>query len=136
MSSPRLHAATKATCIHLVISIVVAIFAATIVLGLWFPPPYRSLAGGQHLFWILVGVDVVCGPLLTAVIFNPHKSRRELLFDLTLVATIQTAALAYGLHSISEARPVVLAFEVDRFVAVSSAQINRDSLHTSQALSW
>jgi len=109
---------------------------AAVVLGLWFPFPYRSLAGGQHLFWILIGVDVVCGPLLTAIIFNPKKSRRELLFDLTLVFVIQLMALAYGLHSISEARPVVLAFEVDRLTVVSAVQVDKKAMSASQALSW
>ena len=93
------------------------------MLGLWYPPPYRQLMGGQHLFWILVGVDAVCGPLLTAILFNPQKSQRMLRLDLTLVALIQLAALVYGMHSIGEARPVVLAFEVDRFVAVAARQV-------------
>lgn len=133
----RLRVAIKAFLIHLGLSMVVAAIVAAIVLGVWFAFPYRDVAGGQHLFWILVSADVVCGPLLTAVVFNPKKSRRELLLDLCLIATIQLAALAYGLHAISEARPVVLAFEIDRFVVVSAAQIDQKTLRQQgQALSW
>lgn len=126
--------------IHLVLSAVVALLAAWVVFRLWFPYPYGSLIGGLHLFWILVGVDLICGPLLTAVLFNPAKSRRELFLDFSLIGIIQIAALAYGVHSISLARPVVLAFEVDRMVAVSASQIDPADLHEAppslQSLSW
>ena len=140
MQNNRLIAASRAFGIHLALSVLVALLAAYVVLQLWFPLPYRILAGGQHLFWLMVGIDVVCGPLLTAVIFNPAKSRRELTLDLSLIALVQVAALVYGLYSIAQARPAVLAFETDRMVAVSAAQIERQSLHQApaqfQALSW
>lgn len=136
----RVRAAAKAALIHLGLSFVVAGLTASVMFGLWFPYPYGGLAGGQRLFWILIGVDVVCGPLLTGVLFNPAKSRRELTLDLSLVALLQLAALAYGLHSVSLARPVVVAFETDRLVAVSAAEINtaelRQALPEFQSLSW
>lgn len=125
---PRIQAAVKVTGFHLIISILVAISAAILVWGVWFPYPYRELAGGEHLFWVLVGVDIVCGPLLTLVLYSPVKSKRELGLDLSLVALIQLAALVYGLHSINLARPMVLAFEVDRFVVVTAAQIDKKEL--------
>lgn len=124
----RVRIATKVSALHLCLSALIALIAATVVLGVWFPFPHRHLAGGQHLFWTLVSVDVMCGPLLTLVLFNPAKSRRELRLDLSLVALIQFAALAYGLYSISLARPVIQAFENDRFTVVSAAEINQTQL--------
>jgi hypothetical protein len=47
------------------------------------PLSLRDVAGGQYLFMVLVSVDVVCGPLLTMVLFSPLKSRRELILDLS-----------------------------------------------------
>lgn len=92
------------------------------------------------MFWIMICVDVVCGPLLTALLFNPAKSRRELTLDLSLVSLMQLAALLYGLYSVSLARPVVLAFESDRLVAVSAVQIEANDLIQAplelQRLSW
>lgn len=123
LSSVRLQAAAKAAFAHLGVSLLVGFLTAAIVLGLWFPYPYRELAGGLQLFWILMAVDMVCGPLLTAFIFNPKKSRRELTLDLSLIGLLQIAALVYGLYSISLARPVALVFEADRMVAVSAASI-------------
>ncbi|ROR49235.1 TfpX/TfpZ family type IV pilin accessory protein [Diaphorobacter sp. C33] len=133
-------ATARAVLIHFGISACIALLMAFVVFGLWFGAPFRTLAGGLHLFWLLIGVDVVCGPLLTAVLFNPSKSRRELTLDLSLVALLQIAALAYGVYSIALARPVVVAAEVDRFVVVSAVQINRDDLHEAptqfRKLSW
>lgn len=140
ISSPRIRAAAKAAFVHLGLSALVGLAAATVVFGLWFPHPYRHLAGGQYLFLLLVSVDVVCGPLLTAVLFNPRKSRRELTLDLSLIAIVQLAALVYGVHVISQARPVVLAFEADRLVAVSAAQVDPADLDQAppglRELSW
>lgn len=80
------------------------------------------------MFFIIVAVDVVCGPLLTAVLFNPKKPRWELITDLGLVAVIQMAALAYGVYTLAMARPVYLVYEVDRFRVVSVADVQPDQL--------
>ncbi len=119
----RSRAAIKAASIHLLISLAVALLAASIVFFLWYPYPYREIAGGRELFFLVVTVDVICGPLLTAVIFNPKKSRRELSFDLGLVGVVQLVALVYGLHAVAIARPVYLVYEVDRFQVVTAADI-------------
>ena len=108
---------------HLLFSILVAGLVAIIVFQIWFPYPFRELAGGKDLFWLIVCVDVVCGPLLSWVLYNPIKSKKELFLDLSLVVLIQIAALIYGLYSLSNARPVAMVFEVDRFRAVVMADI-------------
>ncbi|WP_309684252.1 TfpX/TfpZ family type IV pilin accessory protein [Polaromonas sp.] len=122
-SSNRLTAALKAAGFHLCLSLLVAALAAALVFGLWYPYPYRELVGGRALFMLVVGVDVVCGPLLTAVLFNPAKARAELARDLTLVVLIQLAALGYGMYSVALARPVHMAFEVDRLRIVTAAEV-------------
>lgn len=136
----RVKSAIRFALIHLGISILIAIIVGAIVFKFWFPYPYRELAGGLHLFWILISVDIICGPLLTAVLFNPSKSSRELSLDLSIVAFIQLGALGYGLHSIAEARPIALVFENDRMVAVSAASIDKSKLKKApaefQKLSW
>lgn len=113
----------RVVALHLLLSLVVMVLAAVLVFWFWFPAEWRQLAGGLKLFAILAGVDVVCGPLLTALLYKVTKSRREVFLDLTLVAAIQLAALGYGLHTLAQARPLALVFEVDRFRVVSSADI-------------
>ena len=125
-STYRLRAALKAATVHLVLSLLVAALAAVLVFVLWYPYPYRDLVGGLKLFLLIVGVDVVCGPLLTTVIFNPAKPRAELTRDLVLVGIIQLAALAYGMYSVALARPVHMVFEVDRLHIVTAADVQPD----------
>ena len=128
----RARSSLKAALIHLGISCAIALLCAGLVFAVWYPYPYREIAGGRQLFSILVAVDVVCGPLLTFILFNPIKTRRELTLDLGLVALMQLAALGYGLWSMAQARPLYLAFEGDRFRVVRRADVSLDEL--SQAL--
>jgi hypothetical protein len=140
MDKTRLYAAGKAGAVHLGISTCIAALAATLVLGIWYPFPFHSLASGGYLLGLTVGVIVVCGPLLTIILYDPYKSRRALMLDLSLVSLLQLGALAYGLYSMALARPVVLAFETDRFVTVSAAQIDPAQLPQAppdlRHLSW
>ena len=82
--SRRLRAAIKFFSFHLAISVGVATLAAFFVFGVWYPYPYRELAGGRELFWLVVFVDVICGPILTLVLFNPGKTKKELFFDFSV----------------------------------------------------
>lgn len=125
---PRLAASLPWALRHLLLSLVVAGLAALLVLGVWYPAPYREISGGLVLLGMMLGVDVVCGPLLTLLLLHPSKSRRALAVDLTLIALLQLGALAYGLYTLSLARPMALIFEVDRFRVVSYADIEESDL--------
>lgn len=122
--APALGAAVK----HLALSALVAALAAGLVFGLWYPAPYGALAGGFALFGLVVVVDVVCGPLLTLVVYDRRKPRAELLRDIVFIVLLQLAALAYGLYSVASARPIYLAYEGNRFRVVSMADIDAEKL--------
>lgn len=124
----RLQAAIKAASIHLGLSLLVAAFAGGLVFGLWYPYPYRELAGGRELFFLVVSVDVICGPLLTLVLFNPKKPRAELWRDLGLVSLIQIAALFYGISAVWQARPLFLVQEIDRFKVIAAPEVDGRAL--------
>lgn len=117
--SVRIRAAAKAAALHLLGSVVLATLAAMLVFEVWYPHPYALLSGGLNLFLILVGVDVVCGPILTLILFNPGKSINELMVDLSLVMLVQLAALLFGLHTVYQARPLFLVHEIDRFRVIT-----------------
>ena len=123
----RLRSALPAAGIHLLSSTGVAVLAAALVFGLWYPFAYRELAGGRELFLLVVAVDVVCGPLLTLVLFNPTKPRAELWRDLGLIALIQLAALGYGLHTVWQVRPLFLVQEIDRFKVITKPDLDSDA---------
>ena len=116
----------KASAIHLGLSALIALTVVTIMLLVWYPPPYFNAMGGQGLLKILVGVDVTLGPLLTLIIFNPKK--KSLRLDLSIIATVQLAALAYGVYIMFEARPVYTAFAMDRFDIVSANELDQVDL--------
>lgn len=114
--------------VHLLISLLVALAAAALVFGVWYPYPFREISGGLSLFRVLISVDVVVGPLLTWLVFNRRKPVGELRRDLAVIGCLQLVALAYGLWSMHQARPVYLVHEVDRFVTVSAAEIDPEDL--------
>lgn len=136
----RRRAALNAAAFHFLVSLIIASIAAAFVFGFWYPYPYRNLVGGLELFLIVVAVDVVCGPLLTLLLFNPSKSRRELLLDLSLIVLLQLSAFGYGVYSLAMARPVYMVFEVDRFRVVTVADIQLPGLKKVESgipvLSW
>ena len=120
--------AARIAALHFAISLLVAASLALLVFFLWYPHPYRALMGSFRLFWLVVAVDVCCGPLLTFVLSSPAKKRRERWLDYSLVALIQLGAFAYGLHGVYLSRPVVLVFETDRLRALAPLDIKRDEL--------
>jgi hypothetical protein len=131
ISKDRLQKALRVSGIHLIVSVLIALLSAALVFGVWYPYPYREIMGGRELFFLIVMVDVVCGPLLTLVLYNPTKSRLELTCDLGIVGALQCLALLYGLYTVVLARPVYMVYEVDRFHIVSAIDI--DSTELSKA---
>lgn len=130
----------RASGVHLGISLAIAALAAVLVFGIWYPYPYRELSGGRSLFLLVVAVDVVMGPLITLVVFNQKKPRRELMVDLSVVGALQLAALCYGLWTVSVARPVHLVFEYQRLSVVHASDVDPEMLAKAepalQALPW
>jgi hypothetical protein len=124
----RLKSAVKAMVLHFAGSLLVALIVGALVFGVWFPHPFRSLAGGTELFFLIIAVDIVCGPLLTLVLFNPTKPKRELFLDLSLVVVLQLAALAYGAWTLYQVRPLYLVHEVDRFKVIALADLDAAEL--------
>lgn len=118
----------RAARLHLGLSVIVATIAGCLVFGVWYPYPYRDISGGRELFGLIVAVDVVLGPLITFVVFNPSKQRREMMFDLSLVVILQLSALLYGLWSVYQARPIHTVFEYDRFRVIHAIEVPREDL--------
>jgi hypothetical protein len=118
----------KAAALHLAISAVIAAVVVTLMLAVWYPQPYFAAMGGETLIMLLIGVDVVIGPLITLIVFDPKK--KHLWFDLTVIAALQLAALAYGCSVMFNARPVYTVFVVDRFETVAANRVDAASLAT------
>jgi hypothetical protein len=114
----------KAAAIHLSISLVLTALMLAWLYFIWFPSPYFSAAGANRLILLLMGVDICIGPLLTLLVVNRHKARKLLRLDLSVIGVLQIVALIYGVHVITDARPVFIVAEVDRLVMVSAQQLS------------
>ncbi len=108
----------------------ISIFILAIVLGamklIWYPDFYFEINGGWEIIKVLIGVDVVLGPLLTLVVFKSGKP--SLKFDLSVIAAIQVAALYYGCSIIYAERPAYLVFAVNTFEVVSASELAEESI--------
>ena len=112
----------KAAGIHLLISAIVIGGVAALLLWRWYPPALWGVAKADKLMLILAMVDVMLGPVLTLVVYKAGK--KSLRFDLTVVALLQLTALAYGLNTVWQSRPVYLVAAVDRFQMVFANEID------------
>jgi hypothetical protein len=112
----------QASFTHFLISLAIAGLVYVTVRYLWYPGPLFEIAGGLELLLIVISVDVTLGPLVTMIVFKPGKP--GLRFDLTVIGILQVAALAYGIYSIAESRPVFITFVKDRFELVRAGELD------------
>ena len=120
---PTVRRRHTAAGLHFLGSLSVFALLVGILLLFWYPSPYFSASGGWQGLRLVAAVDLVLGPLVTLIIFNPAKSRRELAMDLGVVVLIQVAALLWGIRAIYEQRPVAVAFLDSSFYTVPAAAL-------------
>lgn len=124
----RLRQSLPIAAVHLAGSVLVAACLAALILWVWYPHPYDAFSGGRTLFFLLIGVDMVCGPLLTLLLYTKTKPPRLLFIDFGLILFLQSAALSYGIATAWHARPVYLVAEVDRFKAISRSELTSEDI--------
>lgn len=119
----------KAAAIHFTCSLIIVTIFVLILIKLWYPTPFFSASGGWQGLKIIALVDLILGPLLTLIIFNDNKSRKELSIDLSLIVAVQLAALVWGIHTIYHQRPVAAVFWEDKFYTVPASAIENQNIH-------
>ena len=124
--SARAFSRWQAAGTHLLICLAIATVVVTVMLAVWYPRPLFEATGGNDLLFILVGVDVVLGPLLTLIVFKSGKPGMKL--DLAVIGTVQLAALVYGCTVVYLARPAFIVFVKDRFELVSAVELEPGEL--------
>lgn len=113
----------KAATTHLLISAFLSTIVICLLVFYWYPLPFFWALGGLVLLLLIVGIDVVLGPVMTLILFNPKKSRRALTLDLSLIAIVQISALGYGLYSGYVSRLVFNVFDGTSFQLVQAADV-------------
>lgn len=124
----------KAFLIHLGISLVVLAVLLYIVIFIWYPPPFFAYDGGWQGVRLIAGVDIVLGPLLTLMIYNPSKGMRKLKRDLAIIAIIQFSSLAAGTWIVADQRTAMVTFANNRFVSMNQTQVKESGV-TEEVLS-
>lgn len=108
----------KASIIHLGLSILLVGLVIGSILFFFFPQIFIGISDFKEIATILITVDLILGPILTFVVFQPNK--KSLKFDLSTIAAIQIAALVYGAYSLFQVHPVYITFNIDRFTLISA----------------
>ena len=107
----------------------------TLTLGLlylgWYHWPGWYLADMPTVLAIMVGVDVVLGPLLTLIVADPAKARRTLARDVGVILLVQLVAFGYGVTTLWHGRPLYYAFSVNCLSVVQALDIEQDSVAAS-----
>ncbi len=109
-----------ASTTHFFISVIIFTLFVLFLLYLWFPAPYFSASGGWQGLKIVAGVDLILGPLLTLIVFNIKKPKKELVRDLSIIATIQISALVWGMTTVYQQRPLMITFWDGQFHTLSA----------------
>ena len=120
--------------VHLSISAVIFVLLAVAMVAHWFPGPFFATDGGWQGMRIIAAVDLVLGPALTLIFFNPKlKKHGALLFDLSTIAVVQVIALVWGTWTVYNERTVAIAFSRDQFYSISHGALAEANASLSAA---
>lgn len=120
-----------AASVHLLICASIGLALWLLLIGIWYPSPLFDALGGGTIFLMLLGIDVVLGPLLTLIVWKEHDQRLKV--DLAIIGCIQVAALAYGVHTLWVARPVYVVALGHRYDLLQANDIEQSNLDEAQA---
>lgn len=115
--SPRIKFFIK----HLSISFIVALIVLGWIFTVWYPAPLAKATGVTHIVFLILGIDVIIGPILGFIVYKAHK--KTLKFDLMVIVLLQISALSYGISSLAEGRPVWVAFNGNRFELIRNNEL-------------
>jgi len=112
---------------HFAISLIIFIALFLVIFFIWYPGAFVHLGGWQGIK-IVAAVDLMLGPVLTLIVFNPTK--KSLKIDLSIIAAIQLSCLGYGVWAIEQQRPLTQAILNDSLYVIPKAQYNAQNIDT------
>ena len=104
--------------IHLTASVIVFVGLLLLIITVWYPGILFSIDGGWNGLKLIMGVDVVLGPLLTLIVYRIGKP--GLKFDLSCIVALQVACMAAGMWVVYQSRPIALVFAYDTFYSLAA----------------
>ena len=116
----------KAFALHFLGSICVLSLVFILIQQVWYPGKLFTLAAGLDLLKLIIGVDLIIGPLIMLIIFDTKK--KSLKFDVVVVLLCQLSFMAYGFWTMFVSRPVYFVFAENRFFLVRANEIDSNDL--------
>jgi len=120
----------NAFLVHFALSVTIVSFIISLIIYFWYPLEYLGLTRFKDIALLIISVDLVMGPVLTFVVFNPMK--KSLRFDLAVIAILQFSALGYGVYTLFEGHPVYITFNQDRFTLVQASDAKPEEAKYSE----
>lgn len=134
LNSSLLRAKFKASGIHFGLSAIAFGVVLYLILFHWYPWPW-FVDGGWQGVRIMVAVDLVLGPVLTLMIFNPAKTRRALTFDFSVIGLIQISAFIWGIYAVHGQRPAAVVFFDGTFYSIEEKVLKKQGQTTADLVS-
>lgn len=109
--SRLLRSKAKALLFHALLSATLLIGPLMGITHHFYPDLLWARDGGWQVIRIVVGVDLVLGPLLTAIVYVPGK--KTLKMDLAVIGLIQVLAFTWGAYTMWSQRPrwIIMAYD-------------------------
>ncbi len=108
----------QASFYHFLISFVIFIVLAYLVIYRWYPEFFFAIDGGWEGMRIIIGVDLILGPMLTLVVFKAGKP--GLKFDLAAIGILQSVCLTAGVYIVYSERPIFFVYYERHFYSSSA----------------
>jgi hypothetical protein len=118
----------KAFGLHLLGSAcVLALVLGVLYLG-WYRWPGWYLTGGFKIAAMMTAFDVILGPLLTLIVANPAKPRRELARDIGVIIGVQILAAGYGASTLWQGRVLYYTFSQKYLEIVQASDLQDEQI--------
>lgn len=98
-------AKVKAGLIHFTISLFIFCLMVAWAYFFAYPDIYFTMAGAVQGLALVFFVDAVLGPLLTFLVYNPAKPKKEIISDFVIIGAVQFGALIYGVYTLYQEKP-------------------------------
>ena len=98
----------KAFGFHFAFSLFLFVIAVVWIYVSLYPSIHFSINGGRQGVQLIFAIDLILGPVLTFLIWNPKKGFKEKFLDLSVVGIVQISALLYGMYTVYQQHPVLM----------------------------
>ena len=113
---------------HVGFSAILLLIIMSLVYFVWYPGALTFAGGAEEGLKIVIAVDMVLGPLLTLIIYNIAKPRKELIRDLSFIALFQISCLVAGMSLVYEQRPLAVVYSGDEFQMFDAQELEKNQI--------